>query len=210
MRHRLAFLRIVPFFFKLSASDKSEFLSWLRRSFENPVPHFLKMKVLSTARDVDVWIETGTYVGHTTEFLGKTGARVISIEPSRELANSAIKRLESYSNIKIINALSEDVLGEQINSLPLIFKNISFWLDGHYSEGSTHLGPIETPIRKELELIQHHLHRFGCITIFIDDFRCFVEGYTDYPKTSYLSEWADKNKMSWEVKHDIFIIRKIA
>lgn len=208
MRNKLIILPIILFFFKLSSSNKLEFFGWLRRSFENPVPHFLKMKVLCSAIETEVWIETGTYLGQTTEFLGKTGLQVISIEPSRELANSAIKNLTKYPNIKVVNALSEDVLGDLITSLPQHINNIAFWLDGHYSEGSTHLGPIETPIRKELELIEGNIQRFSEVTIFIDDFRCFVEGNTDYPSPSYLSDWADKNEMTWEVKHDIFIIRK--
>jgi hypothetical protein len=208
MRQKFSFLRFFLFYLKLSPSNKLEFIAWLRRSFNDPAPHFVKMKVLSTAKDVDVWIETGTYVGQTTEFLGKSGLKVISIEPSRELANAATFRLKNYSNIKIVNALSEEVLGDQINSLPTSVKHIAFWLDGHYSDGSTHLGPVETPIKRELELIESELQRFSCVTIFIDDFRCFVEGYNDYPSATYLSNWVDKNNMTWEVKHDIFIVRK--
>ena len=205
MRYKFAFLRIFSFYFKLSSSDKLEFVGWFKRNFENPVPHFLKMKVLTAAIDADAWVETGTYVGQTTRFLGKTGSTVISIEPSVDLAQSAAQNLSGYSNIKIVNALSEEVLGEVIDSLPNNVKRIAFWLDGHYSEGATHLGPIETPIKKELEIIESRLQRFDDVKIFIDDFRCFVDGYTDYPKTSYLSEWSERNSLNWEVKHDIFV-----
>jgi hypothetical protein len=208
MRYKFAFLRIFPFYFNLSATNKLEFVGWFKRNFENPVPHFLKMKVLSAASDVDAWIETGTYVGQTTRFLGESGTTVVSIEPSVDLAVSATRNLSSYTNIKIVNALSEEVLGEVIDSLPHNVKRIAFWLDGHYSEGATHLGPIETPIRKELEIIEGRLQKFADVKIFIDDFRCFVEGYTDYPKTSYLSEWSERNSLNWEVKHDIFIASK--
>jgi hypothetical protein len=112
-------------------------------------------------------------------------------------------------NVQIVNGLSENELSSILETLHSDSSNIAFWLDGHYSEGPTHLGPIETPIVQELKIIEAHLQNFQEVTIFIDDFRCFVNRQTDYPQTSFLSTWADGNGMSWSVEHDIFIARKI-
>ena len=53
----------------------------------SPVPHFIKMRILKSAKNVDVWIETGTYMGLTTDFLHRIGSSVVSIEASKELAS---------------------------------------------------------------------------------------------------------------------------
>lgn len=85
---------------------------------------------------------------------------------------------------------------------------INFWLDGHYSEGITHRGPVDTPIIKELEIISDFMDKFFSVNIFIDDFRLFVNQSTDYPSAFFLCNWADIHDATWTVKHDIFIVRK--
>jgi hypothetical protein len=167
------------------------------------------MSILETVKNVDVWVETGTYMGQTTEVLARNTSRVISIEPSPELAKKAKMLFAQNLNVQIVNGLSENELPSILETLPSDSLSIAFWLDGHYSEGPTHLGPIETPIVQELRIIEAHLQNFLEVTIFIDDFRCFVNRQTDYPQTSFLSTWADGNGMSWSVEHDIFIARKI-
>ncbi len=131
---------------------------------------------------------------------------MISIEPSEHLASNAASRLSYLPNIRIINALSENVLGETISSVKHSkAKRIAFWLDGHFSEGNTFLGPRETPIETELNLISSYLESFECIWVFVDDFRCFVQGSKDYPAPSILVDWAVQNKLNWTVENDIFL-----
>lgn len=207
MRSRLAILKFIAFYLSLQFADKMEFLAWWRRGFESPAPHFLKMRILGSAKDVDLWIETGTFMGRTTEFLRKSGTSVISIEPSKELAERAERLFESDTRVRIVTGLSEYELEEIIDGLSSKIRTIAFWLDGHFSGGPTHLGPIETPIQKELEIIARRLKDFDEVTIFIDDFRCFVTQETDYPSTDVLSSWAQVHNLSWSVEHDIFIAR---
>ena len=166
------------------------------------------MRILETAKNVDVWVETGTYMGQTTEQLSRNTSRVISIEPSRELAKRAAELFAHNQNVRIVNGLSENELPTILEDLPSESLNVAFWLDGHYSEGPTHLGPVETPIVEELRVIAAQLQKFREVVVFIDDFRCFVNKQTDYPSTSFLSAWADSNGLSWSVEHDIFIARK--
>jgi len=203
----LAILKFIAFYFSLQFADKMEFVAWWRRGFASPAPHFLKMRILGSAKNVDMWIETGTYMGRTTDFLRKSGSLVISIEPSRELAAKAERLFESNANVRIVTGLSEYELENIIDGLGSEIRTIAFWLDGHFSGGPTHLGPIETPIQKELEIISRRLKNFDEVTIFVDDFRCFVTQETDYPTTDVLSSWAREHDLSWSVEHDIFIVR---
>lgn len=194
------------FFWKLNLLTIRNILKWLRSRFRGPAPHFVKMNFLSLAKNVDVWIETGTYLGQTTRKLAGMGGRVISIEPSSEFATMAAKRLSSFPNIQILNALSEDVLDQTISSIEFTKeKSIAFWLDGHFSEGNTFLGPLETPIETELEVISSHLRNFESIWVYVDDFRCFVKSEKDYPAPSVLVNWAIRNNLNWTVENDIFL-----
>ena len=154
-----------------------------------------------------MWIETGTYMGRTTDFLRRIGTSVVSIEASKELASKAKYLFERHSNVQIVHGLSEDELEKILDGLGSEVRRIAFWLDGHFSGGPTHLGPVETPIQKELEIISRKLERFDEVSVFIDDFRCFVNQETDYPGTEILSCWAKENNLSWSVEHDIFIAR---
>ncbi len=207
MRSKLAFLRFIPFYFALDLANKSELVAWWRRNFMSPAPHFLKMRILQSAKNVDVWIETGTYMGRTTDFLRQISSSVVSIEASQELAAKAEELFKHHSNVQIVSGLSENELERILDGLGAEIRRIAFWLDGHFSGGPTHLGPIETPIQKELEIIGRRVQRFDEVTIFIDDFRCFVNQETDYPSTESLSSWAKNHNLSWSVEHDIFIAR---
>jgi hypothetical protein len=193
-------------FWKLSARAIPAMLKWLRAGFRGPAPHCVKMNFLSVAKGVDVWIETGTYLGQTTRILSTMGGRVVSIEPSKEFSTNARNRFSFIPNIEIINALSEDVLDQVISTVDVSKeRHIAFWLDGHYSEGNTFLGPIETPIESELKVISSHLKSFESIWVFVDDFRCFVQANKDYPSPSILVAWANQNNLNWTVENDIFL-----
>jgi hypothetical protein len=196
-------------FWRLGRSNRTELINWNNRLFESPAPQFIKMQILASGDSPEVWIETGTYTGQTTKTLSASGSVVYSIEPSGELAEAASLKFENDKNVTIINDLSENILEELLENIVLDGKStVSFWLDGHYSEGVTHRGPMETPIKKELEIISNFMNRFDSLTIYIDDFRCFVARMPDYPTPHFLSQWAESQTASWDVRHDIFIISK--
>jgi len=193
-------------YWKIGILSAPSFFRWIRAGFRGPAPHFVKMSFLRLAHDVDVWIETGTYLGQTTRKLSTMGNRVISIEPSEEFATNAGAQLASLTNIQIVNALSEDVLEQIVSSIEQSKeKNIAFWLDGHFSAGNTFLGPVETPIESELKIISSHLEGFDTVWVFVDDFRCFVQASKDYPSPSVLVDWASQHNLSWTIENDIFL-----
>jgi len=182
---------------------------WASRSFAAPAPQLVKWAVLERySRPGDIWVETGTFMGETTDFLSRIGSLVYSIEPSPELSEAAMLRFARTPKVTIIKGLSEECLPELIQTLG---GSVSFWLDGHFSEGVTFQGPTDTPIVMELAAIQANLHRFDRATILVDDVRCFdplIAGFESYPDRSKLVDWAISNSLGWTIEHDIFVAWK--
>jgi hypothetical protein len=88
---------------------------------------------------------------------------------------------------------------------------VCFWLDGHASGGVTFQGVSSTPIMNELREIEASLPNFSSIVVLVDDMRCFdpsIPMYADYPPRSKLVEWAEKNELTWNIEHDVFVARR--
>ena len=193
----------------VSKGSYLEFESWINRSFASPAPNYVKRRVLNRLGSKDTWIETGTYLGDTSEFLAARVSRVYSIEPSLELFERARIRFAAFPNVTLINDLSEKALPDLISSLnPSECNDISFWLDGHFSSGITHKGPVETPVLEELTAIKSNIDKFRNISIFIDDVRLFHTRNGEesgYPSLNALTDWANSLGLFWTIEHDIFI-----
>jgi hypothetical protein len=200
-------------FKKLNLNNEQieQLLRWKKiHDFLVPYPQFVKEKILSEYNlPNSTWIETGTLVGTTAKYLSTIGKQVITLEPSLKFFNISKENLKQYSNIKIINDSSENCLEEVLKNLKAV-NNICFWLDGHFSGGDTFQGEDDTPILKELKVIERYLESFEKISILVDDFRLFnTKNLTNkevYPDKSELVNWSEKNKLFWTVKSDIFII----
>jgi hypothetical protein len=186
--------------------------AWIRYGFEVPAPEYVKRKVLMRKGPSDAWIETGTYLGDTTNYLAKKSKMVYSIEPSAYYFNYAKKRFKSNPKIKIYEGTSEEKLREVIDAVMLSdARIISFWLDGHYSAGKTFRGGNETPVIAELENISKILDSSREIRVYIDDIRCFNPNnpdYSTYPSIDQLIYWSIENKLSWLIENDILILTK--
>ena len=154
------------------------------------------------------WVETGTYLGDTTEFLSRIAKMVYSIEPGPQLFADARKRLAHLANVELFNGLSEDVLPALLQELS---GDVCFWLDGHYTDESTHKGPQDTPIVDELACIAENISSMGNVVVLIDDVHLFngeKHIYGAYPKIEDVMDWAIDHEMNWHIEHDIFIGRK--
>ena len=180
---------------------------WALRGFSLPVPPSVKRSFLiQRGLPNAVWIETGTYKGGTTEILASFSIKVFSIEPNPVFFQRAKNRLATRKNVEIINAYSEDVIRTLLIS---VFGNVNFWLDGHYSGGSTYKGATNTPIIAELSAIAENLNRLSNVRIFIDDVDCFFgqssksEGY---PQLEYLTQWSTSNGFEWGIENNIFFM----
>ena len=182
-----------------------EIRSWRSVKYASPSPNFVKRSVIIRNGLKDsTWIETGTYLGGTTEILGKFGQRVISIEPDFLLFKRAQNRLKSMANITLINGLSEDVLPGILSKLD---GDVCFWLDRHFSSGMTYKGPKDTPILDELSAIENNSTNFNQVVILDDDIRLFESGapQSNYPSLDVLVDWARSNNLHWKIEHDIFV-----
>ena len=182
---------------------------WKKRGFLENSPQLVKENVfLKYGIKNAAWIETGTYLGTTTNYLSNLFPHVYSIEPEPMLYASACKRFEG-KNVTLFNEVSENVFP---SLLPKLTGNINFWLDGHYSAGITFKGVKDCPVEDELSAIENNFSNFDKLSILIDDVRCFLPSnvdYTDYPSIDYLVDWARRMNLCWRIEHDIFIIQKI-
>ena len=99
-------------------------------------------------------IETGTFLGDTTEFLSKF-SNVISIEKSRLFYYLSKSRFHNENQIQIIYGKSE----VELKKIKNFEKNTFFYLDAHWGEG--------LPLKEEVEQITNNYLNY---LICIDDF----------------------------------------
>ena len=78
----------------------------------------------------DMIIETGTYMGDTTEFLSSFNIPVITTEINKHFYNLSCEKLKSKTNVSILLGDSENKLNENIDKI--INKKILFFLDSHF------------------------------------------------------------------------------
>ncbi|MBG6174918.1 hypothetical protein IWQ55_002743 [Labrenzia sp. EL_208] len=181
---------------------------WEQKGFPAPSPSFVKRSVLLRLIEPgQKFVETGTYKGGTTRVLRSAGYEVTTIEVHKPLYDEHSPQLKQLG----VNCLLGDS-GKVFQDLLPDFreKDVFFWLDGHFSAGITGIGDCETPIAEELEQINKNLLPSARkITIAIDDFRCFPQetAQSNYPSRGFLVDWARDNNFSWDVEHDIFVMK---
>jgi len=188
-------------------SLKPAWLIWLFSGCKSPSPQKIKMRVLKRHSVSGLpWVETGTYLGDTTRYLSSLTDKVVSIEPELSLFKFATKRLKKFKNVEIRNGSSEEIFERICNEM---LEGANFWLDGHFSGDVTFQGEMISPIELELKHITKLITKGADVSVFIDDFRLFVEKRElGYPDPITLVNWAKLNNLNWTVEHDIFIAAK--
>ncbi len=181
------------------------YVKWIFNGKPSPPPHIVKQNEIRKYKrryGLDIFIESGTFMGEMVNAQKKYFAKIISIELSNDLYVNAVKRFNGSQNIEILFGDSGKIIGDII---PKLTKPALFWLDGHYSGGNTAKSDIETPIMDELAFIfQSKLHH----VILIDDARLFI-GKNDYPTLISLQSFAQSFQYQLSVKHDIICLTKI-
>lgn len=182
---------------------KKKYDIWLKGDTSGAMPNYGKQQtVIDYIKRFrpDVFIETGTYKGKMVYAVMPYIKKIYSIELDVEHWRRAEKRFAGYPNIRIL-------LGKSGVVLPGLLKEIRgsclFWLDAHYSGGSTAKGAQDTPIMQELQGILAHKDCSRHIVL-IDDAGCF--GSTnDYPALEEVRECILGIRKDWtfEVKKDI-------
>jgi hypothetical protein len=187
--------------------ELSQLRQWRARGYLENAPQLVKQNLfVKYGVPQAQWVETGTYLGETTDFLSKNYSFVYSIEPEKNLFKNAMKKFLN-KNIELFNDVSEDVMP---SLLPGLSGDINFWLDGHYSAGFTFQGNKDCPVEEELIAIKNNLLNFSKVAILIDDVRCFLPtntSHSDYPSIDFLVDWARANNFNWRVEQDVFIMK---
>jgi hypothetical protein len=133
---------------------------------------------------------------------------VYSLEPEPALFANAKLLFKNWKNVEILNGTSEMILPALLSKID---GNVNFWLDGHYSAGSTFQGEQNTPIVDELKNITENLVHFNRVCLLIDDIRAFNPGQAGcegYPSLDFLVDWARSNDFHWHIEHDIFVAKR--
>lgn len=165
---KLDFLRRLP-----------EVSSWIAKGCTGIAPPPVKRLILSSYLrrfSIKQFVETGTHLGDTLAHIADDKAvKCTSIELADDYFSKATRRFASYPNVNLLHGDSELLLPVYVQEL---HEPVLFWLDGHYSGGTTGKGTADTPISIELAAIldspiKNHI-------ILIDDARCFT-GANGYP-----------------------------
>ena len=123
----------------------------------------------------DVFIETGTYEGETTQAALDAGyPRIHTIEVCERLFQHSQKRFENEPQVTVHHGSSPDVLPSVCD--PSL--KTTFWLDGHYQSGPRdEMDPTvgECPLLAELDVIVGVPWATKPVVI-IDDARIFTSG----------------------------------
>jgi hypothetical protein len=147
------------------------------------IPHDAKaFYVLRAIRAIDATtlVESGTYHGDMVARLRPYVRDIHTIELSPELHRRAVERFRSDPNVHLYQ-------GDSAVFLPRILERLHkpavIFLDGHYSEGETARGQVDTPVWDELRAVAASSHRHAVV---IDDARGFG-AWQDYPTTEAIA-----------------------
>lgn len=159
---------------------------------KGPLPHMLKqftVKDHASRYGCSVLVETGTYEGDMVAACVHAFKKVYSIELDNWFFEQATRRFKDNSKVTILQGDSGKKILDVLNGLS---EPAVFWLDGHYSAGTTAKGELDTPVAMEIEHIFNH--KIKNHVILIDDARCF-DGTNDYPKLErFIAEVRKMNK----------------
>jgi hypothetical protein len=131
------------------------------------------------------FIETGTFMGDTTNIAKTMFDTVHTIEIKNDFFLNAKLRFQHDSNVICHLGDSSIILS---NICKTLNKPSCFWLDGHYSAGDTGKGIKNVPLYEELMIIMTECKQ-ACV-ILIDDCRLFEQTGKD------LDGWESINKQT--------------
>lgn len=177
-RLRDAFRRSPLYSVAYSLRQGAALARWLRGGRPVPPPHLVKVitvREYARAFDLDVLVETGTYMGDMIRESRRTFRQIISIELDPALCARARHLFKASPQVSIVEGDSGEKLAQVLTGVD---RRALFWLDGHYSGGITARGIEDSPIARELAAIADHDVK-GHVVL-IDDARAFT-GDDGYP-----------------------------
>lgn len=124
--------------------------------------HLLKHKL-----DIDLFLETGTYMGNTSAWASAHFKQVITIEASALYAEKARTRFAG-TNVRVVEGSSAAMLAR---ALAASSGAALFWLDAHWCGGLTAGEVSECPFFDEMNVLNA---RAANDVILLDDARLFL------------------------------------
>ena len=150
----------------------------LNRLFEADKRHYLT-ELVRRHDEINVFVETGTYLGKTAQQLAKVCDQVVTIEIDRALYERASDLFANDTRVQVLHGDSANLLSQVLDGLD---SPALFWLDGHFSGGITG-GSKQAPILYELRAIIAHPVKDHIVVV--DDARLF-RGRGGYPRLTDL------------------------
>jgi hypothetical protein len=139
--------------------------------FHSGVPPWL-VEWASSQTGVRLAIETGTFSGGSAALLARQFGRCTTIELDPRLASTATKRFAGNPDVDVLHGSSRDLL-------PVLCAEMDqpafFWLDGHWSGGTTAGADDPCPVMAELDAIAASPEPTDNV-VAIDDARLFGYG----------------------------------
>ncbi|HPT07748.1 MAG TPA: hypothetical protein PLO85_06370 [Candidatus Omnitrophota bacterium] len=154
--------------------------------------HTLIKKIIKNWQFPETFVETGTYRGNSVRGALRFFSTIHTIELSRQWYESALEQFKNEKKVICHHGDSAEVLKKLSAE---IHEPVFFFLDAHYSGGSTARGKEECPLLRELEIIKE---RKTADIILIDDADTFgkkatfgVAGSSVYPQ--FEGDWHNIN-----------------
>jgi len=140
---------------------------------------------------IEVFIETGTYLGETIFPMAKFFKKLYTIELSPKHHKNAVKKASQLgiTNIEFLQGYTEDVLPDLIRSIQ---EPAVFFLDAHFCGAETDSEETTVPLLQELEAINKH--RDFADLLILDD--AFVFGKDIPERRLYWSSTTTENILS--------------
>jgi len=129
---------------------------------------------LMSAVDPGFILETGTYVGTTTELLAESGLPIVTVESNARNYGFARERLRRFRNVQLRlgDSRTETLRALDLYSTALEARPLFAYLDAHWNE--------DLPLAEELDVVFAHCPN---AVVMVDDFRVPDDpgyGYDDY------------------------------
>jgi hypothetical protein len=179
-------------------------LQWRLRGSPAPPPHIVKQAILlgyQRRHRFRTFVETGTFTGEMVAAMRPHFQQIISIEMAPAIYETARRRFEGDSAVRLL-------LGDSGALLPQVVATLDhpamFWLDGHYMGGHTARAGLDSPIKTELASLLRHPIRGHLILI--DDARLFT-GVEGYPTIEELRAWVSRERPGSRLTVEADIIR---
>lgn len=127
------------------------------------------LEFVESETEIQVAIETGTYLGESAQMLSNSFETVYTIEAASELFNQSKKRFLDNRKVTVL-------FGSSLNVLPDLMTKLNvpafYWLDAHYSGDVTSGESQPCPLLSEIQIISAQRNFHESIVV-IDDARLF-------------------------------------